>query len=178
MLRNTRYLYQCVSEADSVLCSLETDTDANQVVLTYPDQIQIAYCHTRENAGEGRYKPHRHRQLLPTILLHSSCTKQRAVCTSSRASVHLTGACQVQVSRCTHKRSNFEHHVSNVRRAHHGLSHPSKPINEIGTLCHTAKLHIVPRLDDNEHVHRRDLWYNDSDYSRMKLANQKSILRP
>eukprot|EP00984_Skeletonema_dohrnii_P023402 scaffold12501_cov87-Skeletonema_dohrnii-CCMP3373.AAC.1 len=41
----------------------------------------------------------------------------------------------------------------------------------------TAKLHIVPRLDDNKHVHRRDLWYNDSDYSRMKLANQKSILK-
>eukprot|EP00984_Skeletonema_dohrnii_P015973 scaffold7003_cov106-Skeletonema_dohrnii-CCMP3373.AAC.7 len=41
----------------------------------------------------------------------------------------------------------------------------------------TAKLHIVPRLDDNEHVHRRDLWYNGSDYSRMKLANQKSALK-
>ena len=131
--------------------------------------------------GEGRYEPHRHRQLLPNMLLHSSCTQQRAV---ARASVHLrpaqmkcnrtefvfkafrnfkrnfiefecsailrprtrilsctfhlrrsylTGACQV--SSCAHKRSNIEHHVSNVRRAHHGLSHPSKPINEIGTLC-------------------------------------------
>ncbi|KAK1733279.1 hypothetical protein QTG54_015996 [Skeletonema marinoi] len=41
----------------------------------------------------------------------------------------------------------------------------------------TAKLHIVPRLDDNEDVHRHDLWYNKSDYSRMKLANRKSILK-
>eukprot|EP00984_Skeletonema_dohrnii_P015972 scaffold7003_cov106-Skeletonema_dohrnii-CCMP3373.AAC.6 len=41
----------------------------------------------------------------------------------------------------------------------------------------TAKLHIVPRLDDNEDVHRRDLWCNESDYSRTKLANQKSILK-
>ncbi|KAK1732584.1 hypothetical protein QTG54_016725 [Skeletonema marinoi] len=41
----------------------------------------------------------------------------------------------------------------------------------------TAKLHIVPRLDDREGVHRNDLWYNGSDYSRMKLANQKSVLK-
>jgi hypothetical protein len=41
----------------------------------------------------------------------------------------------------------------------------------------TAKLHIVPRLDDSEHVHRSDLWYNDSDYSRIKLANRKSALK-
>jgi len=43
----------------------------------------------------------------------------------------------------------------------------------------TAKLHIVPRLDDSEHVHRRhDIWYNDSDYSRMKLDNQSPIAQP
>eukprot|EP00985_Skeletonema_marinoi_P032306 scaffold39098_cov128-Skeletonema_marinoi.AAC.10 len=41
----------------------------------------------------------------------------------------------------------------------------------------TAKLHIVPRHDDREGVHRNDLWYNGSDYSRMKLANQKSVLK-
>ena len=41
----------------------------------------------------------------------------------------------------------------------------------------TAKLHIVPRLDDSEHVHRSDLWYNGSDYSRIKLANRKSALK-
>ena len=41
----------------------------------------------------------------------------------------------------------------------------------------TAKLHIVPRHDDSEHVHRSDLWYNDSDYSRIKLANRKSALK-
>ena len=41
----------------------------------------------------------------------------------------------------------------------------------------TAKLHIIPRHDDREGVHRNDLWYNGSDYSRMKLANQKSVLK-
>ena len=40
-----------------------------------------------------------------------------------------------------------------------------------------AKLHIVPRHDDNKDVHRRDLWYNKSDYSRMRLAIKKSILQ-
>jgi hypothetical protein len=40
-----------------------------------------------------------------------------------------------------------------------------------------AKLHIVPRHDDNKDVHRRDLWYNKLDYSRMRLAIKKSILQ-
>eukprot|EP00984_Skeletonema_dohrnii_P026446 scaffold15819_cov94-Skeletonema_dohrnii-CCMP3373.AAC.1 len=41
----------------------------------------------------------------------------------------------------------------------------------------TAKLHIVPRLDDNKDARRRDLWYNESDYSRMRLAIKKSALK-
>ena len=35
---------------------------------------------------------------------------------------------------------------------------------------------IVPRLDDYEEAHGRDLWYDHSDYTRMRLARQDSVL--
>jgi hypothetical protein len=41
----------------------------------------------------------------------------------------------------------------------------------------TMEMHIVDRHDDNEDVDRHDLWYNRSDYSRMKLAIKKSVLK-
>jgi regulator of RNase E activity RraB len=41
----------------------------------------------------------------------------------------------------------------------------------------TMEMHIVDRHGDNEDVDRRDLWYNESDYSRMRHAIQKSVLK-
>ena len=41
----------------------------------------------------------------------------------------------------------------------------------------TSKLYIVPRHDDIDGVHPHDLWYNKSDYSRMRLVMKKSVLR-
>ena len=38
-------------------------------------------------------------------------------------------------------------------------------------------MYIVGRHDDNEGVDRHDLWYNKQDYSRMRLAIQKSVLK-
>jgi hypothetical protein len=40
----------------------------------------------------------------------------------------------------------------------------------------TMEMHIVDRHDDNEDVDRHDLWYNRSDYSRMRRAIQNSVL--
>jgi len=39
------------------------------------------------------------------------------------------------------------------------------------------EMHIVDRHDDNEDVDRHDLWYNELDYSRMRRAIQKSVLK-
>eukprot|EP00986_Skeletonema_menzelii_P015668 scaffold12351_cov141-Skeletonema_menzelii.AAC.1 len=39
----------------------------------------------------------------------------------------------------------------------------------------TSLFYIVPRHDVHDDVHREDLWYNNSDYSRMKLARQDFI---
>ena len=41
----------------------------------------------------------------------------------------------------------------------------------------TSEMCIVPRHEDNDGVRRQDLWYNKADYSRMRLATQKSVLR-
>ena len=40
----------------------------------------------------------------------------------------------------------------------------------------TSEMCIVPRHEDNHGVRRQDLWYNKADYSRMRLATQKSVL--
>jgi hypothetical protein len=40
----------------------------------------------------------------------------------------------------------------------------------------TPEIYIVDRHHDNEDVDRRDLWYNRSDYSRMRRAIQNSVL--
>jgi hypothetical protein len=39
----------------------------------------------------------------------------------------------------------------------------------------TMEMYIVDRHHDNEDVDRRDLWYNRSDYSRMRLVVKKSV---
>ena len=41
----------------------------------------------------------------------------------------------------------------------------------------TSEMCVVPRHEDNHGVRRQDLWYNKADYSRMRLATQKSVLR-
>ena len=41
----------------------------------------------------------------------------------------------------------------------------------------TSLMYIVGRHDDNEGVDRHDLWYNKQDYSRMRRAIQKSVLK-
>ena len=41
----------------------------------------------------------------------------------------------------------------------------------------TSELYVVPRHDDNKDVSRQDLWYNKSDYSRMRLATKNFVLR-
>jgi hypothetical protein len=41
----------------------------------------------------------------------------------------------------------------------------------------TSLMYIVDRHDDNEGVDRHDLWYNKQDYSRMRLATHKTVLR-
>ena len=41
----------------------------------------------------------------------------------------------------------------------------------------TSEMYIVDRHYDNEGVDRHDLWYNKQDYSRMRLATHKSVLR-
>jgi hypothetical protein len=41
----------------------------------------------------------------------------------------------------------------------------------------TPEMYIVDRHDDNKDVDRHDLWYNELDYSRMKLATEKSVLK-
>ena len=40
----------------------------------------------------------------------------------------------------------------------------------------TMEMHIVDRHGDNEDVDRRDLWYNESDYSRMRRAVRNCVL--
>jgi len=40
----------------------------------------------------------------------------------------------------------------------------------------TMEVYIVDRHADNEDVDQHDLWYNESDYSRMRLAIKKSVL--
>jgi len=53
-------------------------------------------------------------------------------------------------------------------------SRSMKPVH----FADTSTLYIVHRHeDDNKGVHRHDLWYNKTDYSRMKLANQKSVIK-
>jgi len=39
----------------------------------------------------------------------------------------------------------------------------------------TSEMYIVVRHHDNQDVDRRDLWYNRTDYSRMRSAIQKSV---
>jgi hypothetical protein len=39
----------------------------------------------------------------------------------------------------------------------------------------TAELYTVDRHEDNEGVDRHDLWYNESDYSRIRLAIRNSV---
>jgi hypothetical protein len=39
-----------------------------------------------------------------------------------------------------------------------------------------AEMYIVPRHDGNEEVLQQDLWYDHSDYTRMRLARQYSVL--
>jgi hypothetical protein len=41
----------------------------------------------------------------------------------------------------------------------------------------TSEMYIVDHHDDNEGVDRHDLWYNKQDYSHMRLAIQKSVLK-
>ena len=40
-----------------------------------------------------------------------------------------------------------------------------------------TEIHIVDRHENNENVDRHDLWYNKSDYSRMRLALKNSIFK-
>jgi len=40
-----------------------------------------------------------------------------------------------------------------------------------------SEMYIVDRHDDNEDVDRNDLWCNKEDYSRMRLAKKKSVLK-
>ena len=41
----------------------------------------------------------------------------------------------------------------------------------------TSERYIVPRHDDNEEVRQKDLWYINSDYSRMNLSRRNSALQ-
>jgi hypothetical protein len=41
----------------------------------------------------------------------------------------------------------------------------------------TSEMCVVPRHEDNDGVRRQDLWYNKADYSRMRLATQRTVLK-
>ena len=54
-------------------------------------------------------------------------------------------------------------------------THRARPMMRSVQFADTSEMYIVDRHHDNEDVDRHDLWYNRSDYSRMRLAIQKSV---
>eukprot|EP00984_Skeletonema_dohrnii_P008231 scaffold3016_cov114-Skeletonema_dohrnii-CCMP3373.AAC.10 len=55
-------------------------------------------------------------------------------------------------------------------------THRSRPTRSV-RFAKLAAIYNVDRHDNDDKVDRHDLWYNKSDYSRMRLAIKKSILK-
>jgi hypothetical protein len=55
-------------------------------------------------------------------------------------------------------------------------THRTRPMMRSVQFAETREMCIVDRHHDSEDVDRHDLWYNRSDYSRMRRAIQKSVL--
>ena len=54
-------------------------------------------------------------------------------------------------------------------------THRARPMRSV-QFANTMEMYIVDRHGDNQDVDRRDLWYNKSDYSRMRRAIKKPVL--
>jgi len=54
-------------------------------------------------------------------------------------------------------------------------THQNRSILRSVQFADTSELYIVDRHHDNQDVDQHDLWYNESDYSRMRRATQKSV---
>jgi hypothetical protein len=55
-------------------------------------------------------------------------------------------------------------------------THRDRPMRSV-QFADMAEVFIVDRHDENAGVDRHDLWYNKSDYSRMRLVIQTSVLK-
>ena len=55
-------------------------------------------------------------------------------------------------------------------------THRTRPMMRSVKFADMPEMYIVDRHHDNQDVDRHDLWYNESDYSRMRRAIQNSVL--